>query len=101
MSFDFDWTYARDGCNEMERDGAEKGSKQECYSYCTHELMRARGRCFFLKKIQTAIQSYLSLHVEKYIIQVALLSFLQLQPPKKQAKPSQVVNAMLQQSPTY
>lgn len=28
MSFDFDWTYARDGCNEMERDGAEKGSKQ-------------------------------------------------------------------------
>lgn len=29
MSFDFDWTYARDGCNEMERDGAEKGSKQE------------------------------------------------------------------------
>lgn len=30
MSFYFDWTYARDGCNEMERDGAEKSSKQEC-----------------------------------------------------------------------
>lgn len=29
MNFDFDWTYARDGCNEMELDGAEKGSKQE------------------------------------------------------------------------
>lgn len=30
MALYFDWTYARDGCNEMERDGAEKGSKQEC-----------------------------------------------------------------------
>lgn len=51
------------------------------------------------KKNQTAIQLYLLLHVEKYIIQVALLSFLQLQPPKKtKPSPSQVVNAMLLQS---
>lgn len=30
MDFYFNWTYARDGCNEMELDGAEKSSKQEC-----------------------------------------------------------------------
>lgn len=84
----------------MQLDGAEKGSKQECYFYCTHELMRARGRMDIYKNKKSDCNPALpdlSLHVEKYRYSSSSL-FLQLQPPKNKAKPSQFVNAMLLQS---
>lgn len=77
--------------NEMELDGLRRVASKNFNFYCTHELMRARGKCFFLKKKSDCNPALpdLSLHVEKYrYLTVALLSFLQLQPPTKKPSPS-------------
>lgn len=89
MSFYFDWTYLMHGMDamKMERDGAEKSSKQEFQFLLYTRAGESSRQNVYKKTNQTAIQPYLSLHVEKYIIQIALLSFLQLQPPR--TKPSQ------------